>query len=50
MSSAWKNENNSPCNPFKPNFNSHWGKGDFSCIHTLNDKDGPWWKAKFEKS
>ena len=48
MSSAFKDERNSPCNPIKTmNFNANWGQGEFTCIHTLNDKDGPWWKSDF---
>jgi len=29
------------------NYNPNWGQGEFTCVHTLNDKEGPWWKAKF---
>jgi hypothetical protein len=37
-----------PNNPFKSvTFNSNWGQGDFTCVHTLNDKDGAWWQIKF---
>ena len=46
MSSKWKDHRNHPCNPIKTrNFNPNWGKGQFTCIHTLNDADGPWWSA-----
>jgi len=48
MSSMWKDERMKPWNVIKSmNFNSKWGQGEFTCIHTLNDKDGPWWKANF---
>ena len=48
MSSKWKDERMKPWNVVKTtNFNANWGKGEFTCIHTLNDKDGPWWKAEF---
>jgi hypothetical protein len=29
------------------NFNANWGQGEFTCVHSMNDKDGAWWKAKF---
>ena len=47
MSSKWNDDRMEPWNVLKENFNPNWGKGDFSCIHTLNDKEGPWWSAKF---
>jgi len=48
MSSKWKDERNVPWNVFKTaNFNANWGQGEFTCIHTMNDEAGPWWKAKF---
>ena len=51
MSSAWKDARNSPCNPVKTqNFNAYWGQGEFTCIHTLNDPEGPWWKSKFNST
>ena len=49
MSTKWKDERMKPWNVVKTtNWNSNWGKGEFTCIHTLNDKEGPWWKAQFE--
>merc|ERR1712066_414153 len=49
MSSTWKDERNKPWNPIKvtEKFNPNWGGGKFTCIHTLNDADGPWWRAQF---
>ena len=48
MSSQWKDERMKPWNPIKTNrFNPNWGKGEFTCIHSMNDAEGPWWKAKF---
>jgi len=48
MSSMWNDARMKPWNVFKTqNFNANWGQGEFTCIHTLNDKDGPWWMAKF---
>jgi len=48
MSSKWADERMLPWNPVKTeNWNANWGQGEFTCIHTLNDKDGPWWKADF---
>ena len=48
MSSTWKDKRVIPSNPFKSStFNANWGEGEFTCIHTLNDKDGPWWRANF---
>jgi hypothetical protein len=28
-------------------FNPYWGQGEFTCIHTLSDKEGAWWQEKF---
>ena len=28
-------------------FNANWGKGEFTCIHSQADQEGPWWKAEF---
>jgi hypothetical protein len=40
-----------PDNVFKTdNFNVDWGKGEFTCIHTLADKEGPWWQTDFGES
>jgi len=37
-----------PENPVKTEeFNPSWGQGEFTCIHTLNDEDGAWWRAAF---
>jgi hypothetical protein len=48
MSSRWKDDRNQAWNVFKTeNFNANWGQGEFTCIHTMNDKEGPWWQAKF---
>ena len=47
-SSLWHDERNQPWNVIKSaNFNAYWGQGDFTCVATLNDKDGPWWQADF---
>jgi len=44
----WKDDRMKPWNPIKSiNFNANWGQGEFTCIHTMNDEAGPWWKAKF---
>jgi hypothetical protein len=48
MSSQWEDVRNNPCNPIKTeHFNPRWGGGEFTCIHTLKDKDGAWWKTTF---
>ena len=48
MSSRWNDQRMQPWNVFKTqNFNANWGQGEFTCIHTLADKEGPWWKAEF---
>lgn len=50
MSSMWKDDRVQPNNPYKSTtFNSNWGLGDFTCIHTQKDPDGAWWKVKFDK-
>jgi hypothetical protein len=37
-----------PNNPFKSiTFNSNWGKGDFTCVHTLKEPEGSWWRTNF---
>jgi hypothetical protein len=47
MSSQWKDDRMKPWNVIKTlQFNANWGQGEFTCIHTLNDKEGPWWMAK----
>jgi hypothetical protein len=47
MSSKYNHEQNKPWNPIKSeNFNANWGQGEFTCMHTLQDKAGPWWKAE----
>jgi hypothetical protein len=44
----WKDDRMMPCNPIKTvQYNPNWGKGEFTCIHTLKEEDGPWWQAKF---
>ena len=44
MSSKWKDDRMKPWNPIKTiNFNANWGQGEFTCIHTMNDKEGAWW-------
>jgi hypothetical protein len=49
MSSLWRDGRVKPNNVFKSTtWNSNWGWGDFTCIHTLNDKDGAWWKHNFK--
>jgi hypothetical protein len=51
MSSKWKDERMKPWNVVKTaDFNPNWGQGEFTCIHTLKDKEGAWWQAKFDKS
>lgn len=48
MSSKWNDERMKPWNVIKTDkWNANWGKGQFTCIHTLNDEAGAWWKAKF---
>ena len=48
MSSVWKDARNKPWNVIKTNnFNANWGQGEFTCVHSMNDKEGPWWKAEF---
>lgn len=48
MSSLWKDKRVQPKNPFKSTtFNSNWGGGDFTCVHTLNDPNGAWWRYNF---
>ena len=48
MSSIWKDARNKPFNVYKSTeFNANWGEGAFTCIHSMNDAEGPWWKATF---
>jgi len=48
MSSYWKDHRIKAYNPFKTTeFSPRWGTGTFTCIHSLNDKDGAWWKLDF---
>jgi hypothetical protein len=48
MSSRWSYEKMKPWNVIKTNnFNPNWGKGEFTCVHTMDDEQGPWWKGKF---
>jgi hypothetical protein len=48
MSTYWKDDRMKPWNVIKTeNFNARWGYGEFTCVHSLNDADGPWWKANF---
>jgi hypothetical protein len=50
MSSSWKDERNKPSNVFKSTtWNANWGWGEFTCIHTLNDMEGAWWKVDFDQ-
>jgi hypothetical protein len=50
MSSKWRDERMKEWNVVKTDkFNPQWGHGEFTCIHTLNDKEGAWWQAKFGK-
>ena len=45
MSSYWKDERMKPWNVIKTkNFNANWGQGEFTCVHSLADEDGPWWR------
>jgi len=51
MSSKWKDDRMKPWNPVKTeNWNANWGEGEFTCIHSMNDEAGPWWKANFGAS
>jgi hypothetical protein len=44
MSSKWKDDRMKEWNVIKtPKVNPNWGKGEFTCIHTLNDEKGAWW-------
>ena len=48
MSSLWRDKRVQPQNVFKSTtYNSNWGQGDFTCIHTLNDANGAWWRYNF---
>jgi hypothetical protein len=48
MSSLWDDIRMKPWNVVKTNnFNPNWGQGEFTCIHTLADKEGPWWRVGF---
>lgn len=48
MSSTWKDERNQAYNVFKTTtYNANWGKGQFTCIHTMNDAEGAWWRVNF---
>jgi hypothetical protein len=48
QSSTWKDKRVRPTNPVKtPRFNARWGKGAFTCTHTLNDASGAWWQLNF---
>jgi len=49
MSTKWNDDRMMPWNPIKTNtWNAHWGKGEFTCVHSLNDAEGPWWRANLE--
>ena len=52
MSSKWSDKRMKPYNPIKTitRFNPNWGGGEFTCVHTLNDAEGPWWRAQFSGS
>ena len=46
MSTYWKDKRVKAWNVFKTTaFNARWGKGAFTCIHTLNDARGAWWQV-----
>jgi len=48
MSSRWNDERMQPWNVVKTaNFDANWGKGEFTCIHSMKDEEGAWWKASF---
>ena len=48
QSSTWKDKRVKAFNPFKTKrFNARWGKGAFTCTHTLNDPKGAWWQVGF---
>jgi hypothetical protein len=48
MSSLWKDPRVKPNNVFKSTtWNSNWGYGAFTCIHTLKENTGPWWNVNF---
>lgn len=48
MSSTWKDDRIRAWNPLKGKpFNKNMFKGSNTCIHTMNDEAGPWWKANF---
>jgi hypothetical protein len=52
QSSRWKDHRNHPYNPAKTttSWNAGWGQGQFTCIHTLNDAAGAWWKVNLENT
>ena len=44
MSSKWNDARMKAWNVIKTqNWNANWGQGEFTCIHTMNDKEGAWW-------
>jgi hypothetical protein len=46
QSSYFKDKRVKAYNPFKTTaFNARWGRGAFTCTHTLNDALGPWWQV-----
>lgn len=51
MSSTWKDDRIKPWNPVKGGpgckYNFNMFKGVNTCIHTMNDESGAWWKGKF---
>ena len=49
MSSTWKDDRIEPWNPVKVHkgFTTQMFMGSNTCVHTLNDEDGAWWKAAF---
>ena len=52
MSSTWKDERIKPWNPVKVSkgFDANMFQGSNTCIHTMNDEAGAWWKARFGAS
>jgi hypothetical protein len=50
MSSYWNDARMKAWNVIKTDkFNPNWGKGEFTCVHSLNDKEGPWWRSNFDE-
>lgn len=48
MSSTWKDERIKAWNVVKGNqYSAKMFGGPNSCIHTMNDKEGAWWRGNF---